>query len=103
MVWYGFYLKNYQRKKKIKNLSIYTFIGFQPCDCIGETILADTDLVVPYSKILTYGIMLIIPLSIGIAITRWLPRLSALLVKSVILHPELFCYASGFQFDSGKI
>jgi hypothetical protein len=44
--------------------------------------------VVPYSKILTYGIMLIIPLSIGIAITRWLPRLSALLVKSVFLHPE---------------
>jgi hypothetical protein len=74
-------------------LSIFTFIGFQlwknACDCIGETILADTDLVVPYSKILTYGIMLIIPLSIGIAITRWLPRLSALLVKSVF-----FC-ASG--------
>ena len=43
--------------------------------------MADTDLVVPYSKILTYGIMLIVPLTIGMAITRWLPRLSALLVK----------------------
>jgi predicted Na+-dependent transporter len=49
--------------------------------CSGETIIAETDLVVPYSKILTYGIMLIVPLSIGVAITRWLPRLSALLVK----------------------
>jgi hypothetical protein len=47
----------------------------------GESIIADTELVVPYSKILTYGIMLIVPLSIGIGITRCLPRLSSFLVK----------------------
>ena len=36
---------------------------------------------VPYSKILTYGIMLIVPLSIGVGITRCLPRVSQFLVK----------------------
>jgi hypothetical protein len=59
--------------------------------------------VVPYSKILTYGIMLIIPLSIGIAITRWLPRLSALLVKSVFCASGIILLCIRIQFESGKI
>ncbi|XP_023322070.1 ileal sodium/bile acid cotransporter [Eurytemora carolleeae] len=48
---------------------------------LGEVIIEDTDIVVPYSKILTYGIMLIVPLTIGIAIKRFLPRVSAFMVK----------------------
>jgi len=52
---------------------------------LGEVIISDTDIVVPYSSIVKYGVLLIIPLSIGILINRFLPRVSKFLVK--ILKP----------------
>merc|ERR1719187_1837006 len=48
---------------------------------LGRVIIADSPIVVPYYKILTYGIMTIVPLAIGIGITRCLPRVSKFLVK----------------------
>jgi len=48
---------------------------------IGEVIIADTDIVVPYAKILTYGIMLVVPLSIGVGINKFLPKVSKFMVK----------------------
>ena len=41
---------------------------------LGRVIIADSPIVVPYYKILTYGIMMIVPLAIGVGITRCLPR-----------------------------
>ncbi len=38
---------------------------------LGEVIISDTDIVVPYSSIVKYGVLLIIPLSIGILINRY--------------------------------
>jgi len=50
---------------------------------LGQVIISnsDIDIVVPYYKIITYGIMMIVPLSIGIGITRCLPKVSKFLVK----------------------
>jgi len=55
---------------------------------VGEVIIEDTDIVVPYTKILTYGIMLVLPLSIGVAINKYLPKVSEFMVK--ILKPLAF-------------
>jgi len=52
---------------------------------LGEVIIADTAIVIPYTKILTYGIMLIVPLLIGVSIRKCLPKVANILVK--ILRP----------------
>jgi len=49
--------------------------------CLGEVIIADTDIVVPYFKIVTYGVMLVVPLAIGLAIQRFLPKVAKFMVK----------------------
>jgi len=52
---------------------------------LGEVIISNTDIVVPYSSIVKYGVLLVIPLTLGMLINRFLPRVSKLLVK--ILKP----------------
>merc|ERR1740131_916623 len=52
---------------------------------LGEVIISDTEIVVPYSSIVKYGFLLVVPLTIGIIINRFLPRVSKFLVK--ILKP----------------
>merc|ERR1712038_2001756 len=55
---------------------------------LGEVIIADTAIVIPYKKILTYGIMLIVPLLLGVSIRKCLPKMANVLVK--ILKPMAF-------------
>lgn len=52
---------------------------------LGPVIISDHDIVIPYNKICTYAICLVVPLSIGLLITRFLPKVSKFLVS--ILKP----------------
>ena len=52
---------------------------------LGEVIIDDTQIVIPYFKITTYAVMLIVPLLIGIAIKKCLPKFASVMVK--ILKP----------------
>merc|ERR1712079_348956 len=50
---------------------------------LGEVIIADTAIVSPYKKILTYGIMLVVPLLMGVSIRKCLPKVANILVKTL--------------------
>lgn len=52
---------------------------------LGATIFNESDIVIPYYKIVIYAFFLVVPLSIGLAIARWAPKLSNFLVR--ILKP----------------
>ncbi|KAM8720080.1 hypothetical protein ACLKA7_006175 [Drosophila subpalustris] len=56
---------------------------------LGQLIFERAGMEVPYGKIATYCASLIIPLFIGIAIQRWLPRLAQILVR--LLKPISAC------------
>lgn len=49
--------------------------------CLGRGLVQDTDLVVPYSKILTLLVSLIVPCGIGILIRRKLPKVANILTR----------------------
>ena len=55
---------------------------------LGEVIIADTQIVIPYFKITTYAVMLVVPLLIGVSIRRCLPKVADALVK--IMKPLAF-------------
>lgn len=50
---------------------------------LGEVIIGDTDIVIPYKKFLYYGVLLFVPICIGISITKCLPKVSKLMVKLI--------------------
>merc|ERR1712172_335607 len=52
---------------------------------LGEVIIDDTQIVIPYFKITTYTVMLIVPLLLGVSIKKCLPKVAAAMVK--ILKP----------------
>eukprot|EP00096_Caligus_rogercresseyi_P010608 TRINITY_DN3936_c0_g1_i1.p1 TRINITY_DN3936_c0_g1~~TRINITY_DN3936_c0_g1_i1.p1 ORF type:complete len:499 (+),score=164.91 TRINITY_DN3936_c0_g1_i1:100-1596(+) len=52
---------------------------------LGRFLFKDSDIVIPYRKILTYATCLIVPLLIGVAIKRYAPRVSKFMVS--ILKP----------------
>ena len=52
---------------------------------LGEIIIDDTQIVIPYFKITTYAVMLIVPLVLGVAIKKCMPKVANFLVK--ILKP----------------
>merc|ERR1711892_680086 len=52
---------------------------------LGSTIFNESDIVIPYYKICIYAFFLVIPLSIGLALQRWAPKVSNFMVK--ILKP----------------
>jgi len=52
---------------------------------LGEVIIDDTQIVIPYFKITTYAVMLIVPLLLGVSIRKCLPKVANFLVK--ILKP----------------
>ena len=56
---------------------------------LGATIFDEADIAIPYRKVCIYAFFLVIPLSIGLAISRWAPKLSQFLVK--ILKPMALC------------
>jgi len=56
---------------------------------LGATIFEEADIAIPYRKVCIYAFFLVIPLSIGLAISRWAPKLSKFLVK--ILKPMALC------------
>merc|ERR1719400_241820 len=53
---------------------------------LGEVIIADTAIVIPYKKILTYGIMLVVPLLLGVSIRKCLPKVADMLSWRQILE-----------------
>ena len=55
---------------------------------LGRVIFSEGNIVIPYYKIVTYAFCLVVPLSIGILITRYLPKVSKFLVR--ILKPMAF-------------
>lgn len=52
---------------------------------LGSTIFSEANLKIPYSKIGTFAIALVVPLAIGIIIQRTLPKVAKFLVK--VLKP----------------
>merc|ERR1719273_2867796 len=52
---------------------------------LGATIFNEHDIIIPYYKICIYAFFLVVPLSIGLAISRWAPKVSKFMVK--ILKP----------------
>ena len=52
---------------------------------LGATIFNDADIVIPYYKICIYAFFLVVPLSIGLLIRRYCPKVSNFLIK--ILKP----------------
>ncbi|KAM7346719.1 P3 protein isoform 2-T2 [Cochliomyia hominivorax] len=56
---------------------------------LGHVIFTRGNLKVPYTKIATYSIGLIVPLAIGLALQRWAPRVSRFLVR--LLKPISTC------------
>jgi len=48
---------------------------------LGEVIIAGTPIVVPYFKITTYAVMLLVPILIGISIRKCLPKVADFLVR----------------------
>ncbi len=52
---------------------------------LGRVIFDDGEIVIPYAKISMYATCLVVPLCIGLLIARYLPRVSAFLVR--ILKP----------------
>merc|ERR1712008_317525 len=52
---------------------------------LGSTIFNESDIVIPYYKICIYAFFLVIPLSIGLALQRWAPKVSNFMVR--ILKP----------------
>lgn len=52
---------------------------------LGRTIFDEAAIVIPYYKICTYAFFLVVPLSIGLALARWAPKVSKFMVK--ILKP----------------
>jgi sodium/bile acid cotransporter 3/5 len=55
---------------------------------LGEVIIADTQIVIPYFKITTYGVMLVVPLLIGVSVRRCLPKVADFMVK--VMRPVSF-------------
>ncbi len=50
---------------------------------LGTVIFSDSDIIIPYYKICTYAVCLVVPLSIGLLITRYLPRVSKVMVRVI--------------------
>jgi len=48
---------------------------------LGEVIIDNTQIVIPYFKITTYAVMLIVPLLIGVSIRKCLPKVADCMVK----------------------
>merc|ERR1719420_520544 len=55
---------------------------------LGEVIIDNTQIVIPYFKITTYAVMLVVPLLMGVSIRKCLPKVADVLVK--ILKPMAF-------------
>jgi len=55
---------------------------------LGEIIIANTNIVIPYSKIITYAVMLVVPLLIGVSIRKCLPKVADFMVR--IMRPLAF-------------
>ena len=56
---------------------------------LGEVIISNTDIVVPYSSIVKYGVLLVIPLTLGMLINRNIIIISnvvMLLLEEDFLH-----------------
>jgi len=48
---------------------------------LGEVIIDSTQIVIPYFKITTYAVMLVVPLMIGVSIRKCLPKVADCMVK----------------------
>eukprot|EP00092_Neocalanus_flemingeri_P002795 GFUD01002992.1.p1 GENE.GFUD01002992.1~~GFUD01002992.1.p1 ORF type:complete len:451 (+),score=87.44 GFUD01002992.1:40-1392(+) len=48
---------------------------------LGEVIIDGTQIVIPYMKITTYAVMLVVPLMIGVSIRKCLPKVADFMVK----------------------
>jgi len=48
---------------------------------LGELIIDNTQIVIPYMKITTYAVMLVVPLLIGVSIRKCLPKVADFMVK----------------------
>ncbi|XP_036345899.1 P3 protein-like [Rhagoletis pomonella] len=56
---------------------------------LGQLIFDRANITVPYANIATFAVSLVVPLAIGLAIQRWLPRVARVLVR--LLKPISTC------------
>lgn len=64
-------------------ISTLAAFGFMPAwlFSLGQVVFADANIVVPYTRIATFVVGLLIPLGIGVAMQKVTPRISAFMVK----------------------
>ncbi|CAH2059370.1 unnamed protein product, partial [Iphiclides podalirius] len=65
------------------SISTLAAFGFMPLwlFSLGQVVFRNANIVVPYSRIATFVVGLIVPLGIGLAMQRWTPRLAAFMVR----------------------
>ena len=68
-------------------VSTFAAFGMMPLwiFSLGRVIFDESEIVIPYYKICTYAFCLVVPLSLGLLIARYLPRVSKFLVR--VLKP----------------
>ncbi|CAK1594551.1 unnamed protein product [Parnassius mnemosyne] len=64
-------------------ISTLASFGFMPLwlFSLGQVVFRNANIVVPYTRIATFVVGLIVPLGIGLAMQKWTPRLSAFMVR----------------------
>ncbi|XP_068625579.1 ileal sodium/bile acid cotransporter-like [Battus philenor] len=65
------------------SISTIAAFGFMPLwlFSLGQVVFRNANIVVPYARIAMFVVGLIVPLSIGLGIQKWLPRISAFMVR----------------------
>ncbi|XP_073963462.1 ileal sodium/bile acid cotransporter-like isoform X2 [Choristoneura fumiferana] len=69
------------------SISTLASFGFMPAwlFSLGQVVFRQANIVVPYARIASFVVGLLVPLAIGLGMQKWTPRLSAFLVR--ILKP----------------
>lgn len=90
-IWTAILNGNLHLSIAMTTISTFAAFGMMPfwIFTLGKTIFDKANLGVPYMRIATFAIGLIVPLFIGLAIQRYLPRLAKILVR--ILKPFASC------------
>ncbi|KAI5645659.1 sodium bile acid symporter family domain-containing protein [Phthorimaea operculella] len=65
------------------SVSTLASFGFMPLwlFSLGQVVFANANIVVPYSRIATFVVGLIVPLAIGLGMQKWTPKLAGFMVR----------------------
>ncbi|XP_041985327.1 ileal sodium/bile acid cotransporter-like [Aricia agestis] len=65
------------------SISTLASFGFMPAwlFSLGQVVFRDANIVVPYARIATFVVGLIVPMGIGLGMQRWTPKIAAFMVR----------------------